>query len=177
MPETYGLPWLEDLDTRVWSIPGDRVKEFQETVREVVTPRLQAADYVLMGVEDTQIYYGHKVFDELTAFVKFSFGHSPQTGGCNLYVRLHRTKGDSPNYIANGKGEILQAFADLLSRGYGFKFNTNEYGVEELLWRYTTREELANHLRDIADKLIAYGIPWLESPTSIFHYGYPLNWD
>ncbi len=105
-----------------------------------------------------------KKSDELNLYLYLDF----QPWGFNpdflfgLYINLVRTRSDNLNYPDFVQTSLVEKYYIRMDPMYFEK----EYKGEGWSWQFATDEEAKQELLDALEKIVAYGIPYLEDPTS-----------
>lgn len=166
--ERCGLPWLEDaVAVKPWEMPAHRGREFAEAVQAGV-----AADFAAEGYRfEVQTLAGGMPYPYLVraapdgAFELIEFqivyGLDPQS--FTFDVRLQRKATADPldyggAYSAWAGASLgLLRWRDTHSTGEGYALAD----VADVLWRYASRAELDEALRDAAAQIRRLALPWL----------------
>jgi hypothetical protein len=82
-------------------------------------------------------------------------------------LTMWRNIGDIPRHGYNPNEENLPNWIFLsLPQLLWFVLKINIYEGPNHIWKYHNEEELVTQLEDAFEKMIEYGIPWLENPDS-----------
>lgn len=150
---------------------------FRQRLIRTVFPCLLPLGYDLVKRPESvgigMFFFGKHLYDDIYSFVSFQLmrWHPPPVRAApvprRFQVSLLRNRGPQPHY-GHGSGEncyknwLYMPLDQLLWTVLDVKVYSSQYHE----WKFFTSEELETQLQDAAEKLIQYGIPWLENPES-----------
>jgi hypothetical protein len=158
--ERYGIPWLEDPQSRnIGEPPARDWDRFREALQRIASPELEMLGFE--AKEDSRRkshpYFVKKIQGNLHVFVVFSQRQRPDSPQLAFDVLLFRKETTDP--FGEYRGNWLQAtLGELLWNTYGLRIYPSEFAE----WEYGSREELEEQLKAVLDTVKKYAIPWLE---------------
>jgi hypothetical protein len=98
--EWYGIPWLEDLNSRVPDIPDALIAQFREMLLKIVVPSLSELGYQEIQCKGkSRFCFGKQVLGDLCTFVAFELrGSPPRFANLTFDVLLLRRWSSQPWY-------------------------------------------------------------------------------
>jgi hypothetical protein len=150
---------------------------FRQTLIKTVTPDLRTLGYERMDRQESVgigvFFFRKHLFDDVHGFVSFQLKqwHPPPPHIAptprRFAVDLWRNRGMQPRY---GHGSEEDYYGDWLYMPLGqllwVVLDIRAYSSQYHEWEFFTSEELGTQLQDAIEKLVRYGIPWLEDPGS-----------
>ena len=153
---------------------------FRKILVQIVEPSLLPLGYEFVGslpdkpdsAENipSMSFFRKRLWEDVFGFVSFQKlnMHAALPGekfAQSFNVDLWRNKGPQPhhgygsneyrNWLLVPLGQLLWAVLDI--KVYSWQYHT---------WGFSTPDDLSRQLRDAVEKLLEYGIPWLENPES-----------
>lgn len=160
--ETYGIPWLEDLgSTSLGEIPLHHREELIAAQENAVKQRFEQLGYRFLHRENSiGSYYVKELANGMYAFVEFWQIYNMQTEEFGFDVICKRKHGANPDELS---GQDLDGTLALI---LNIVFDLPSAPSPITIWRYRTREELEEKMREVMEDVEQYAIPWLEDPDS-----------
>jgi len=153
----------------------DKRIRFKRTLLKVASPSLQSLGYEFVELPEWagvgSFFFRKHLGNNVYAFISFDLlrWHPSSSGAESMprrfRVTLWRNIGDQPK-LGYGddsyEGWLNVPLSYLLWAMLGIKVYPSQY----YQWEFFTSENLEVQLRDAVEKLVQYGIPWLENPAS-----------
>lgn len=155
----YGIPWLEDLNSRVPDIPDALIAQFREMLLKIVVPSLSELGYQEIQCKGkSRFCFGKQVLGDFCTFVAFELrGSPPRFANLTFDVLLLRRWSSQPWYSLS-PDTWFGSLGLLLWKQYGLRKTPFRY----FDWDYSSKEELERQLEDALSKIELVAIPWLE---------------
>jgi hypothetical protein len=167
--EKYGIPWLEDPQSRnPGYIHPERRIEFRVTVSRVVSGALGPLGYAPTS-EDLPMWvsFRKQLPEKRYAHVQFNQLSIPTRDSLAFTVHLVRNQslyGHGLDPVTMKLYEVSNSLTNVLWTDYGMR----EYPSNTYVWEYKDPAELERQLEDATDKLVRYGIEWVETSESMW---------
>jgi hypothetical protein len=161
--EQYGIPWLEDLNSRIPGMPETLVAQFHKELLRIVVPDLRELGYQEVECERRCWFcFGKQVVEDYSAFVAFEVRGSPPRFENPMFDVLLLRRWSKQPWHSLSPGTSFGSLGLLLWEECGLRKGPYRYYD----WEYSTREELERQLEDALEKIKDIAIPWLENLSS-----------
>ncbi len=161
--EKYGIPWLEDLDSRSLDhVPPEERKEFADRLSDLASPMISNLGYLcIVEWEHYKVRLYKKLNGDRYSHIVYILGSRLDPPTKFFYIML----------IRNGSKDDLDfASRDLYCHFGGWLFEEHKDTYQLAEWCYSTTAELVENIQDSVEKLQTYAIPWLEDSVSTNPY-------
>jgi len=139
---------------------------FKKTLLRIVKPTLELLGYEFVeipGWSPGVFLFRKRLWDNVYAFVNFWVHPISYPPSFSFTVDLIRNQGDEPKPACVDHEICLDLRLGHVLKSY-YKLDFYPYG--DHWWEYSSRDELDTQIRDALEKLVTYGLPWLEDPAS-----------
>lgn len=161
--EQYGIPWLENLESRMPGISEERLAQFRDTVERIAAHPLEGLGYRAVDCRPFgRVCFGKRLPSDFIAFIAFELGSKSRDYKELVFrVSLFRNKGSEFNPTINGESRT-ELLGILLWQKCGLRKGPYQYYD----WEYSDQAELEAQLEDALEKVESVAVPWLEDVPS-----------
>lgn len=157
--EEYGIPWLENLETRMPGIPSDRLIEFHQGLEKNVTPFLQDIGFEMDDNANIPFVY-RRTSGDLSSFIVFRLGGDRTFEKLKFDVLIYRNRGKLLKFeLYQSEGGLQEDLGVLMWKKLGIMAAPYQYYT----WEYQDQIGLEGQLEDALSKILEHAIPLLES--------------
>jgi hypothetical protein len=160
--EQYGIPWLEDPNSKqIGDISAYNKEQFQQVIISVVSPPLEKLGYRRIIRQDRSSYYVKELPFGMYTFIEFSQNTHIDRPGLGFDVILQRKSIDNPDNFSQG-----QDLYGTLSLIMNVALKIDRFPFPNFTWEYKDRKDLVKKVKEVLNDLHLHAIPWLENPDS-----------
>jgi hypothetical protein len=147
--------------------------DFEAALLQVVAPRLQPLGYAYaaaLRVADELSGFCKTLGDETQAVIQFQRRADPAFDCFTVNVLRIPADETHPRSIGGA-----QARAARLGYVLWYVYDLREYPVSDYWWTATDSAQRETALRDVVEKLVQYGVPWVEAADAPRPWEMPLS--